>query len=57
MNYLVGCGEGDDPPPDTTFSTLSLVMDNNTGLLVSLVRLFASIGAPRYHVVVGVKNA
>lgn len=55
INYLVGCWE--EPPPDTTeLHTVGFRFHNTNGTIVADIRLFANLGAPSYHVVVGVKN-
>jgi hypothetical protein len=55
MNYLVG-GDGHHfDPPATDIHTVSYRTHDETGMLVVLVRLFAMLGAPTYHVLVGMK--
>lgn len=55
MNYLVGCGGFiEELPTDRLHAGHTLIHDES-GMIVSLVRLFASLGAPTYHVVVGLK--
>lgn len=56
LNFLVGCRNAQQPPSDEDLHNVGLFTHNEHGIILVEVRLFASLGAPRYHVVVGLKH-
>lgn len=57
INYLVGAQIfGDPDEPSKNLHEMRLHADANTGMIFVIIRLFALLGAPRYHVLVGLKE-
>jgi len=56
INYIVGCDETIPPQPEPDLHRLQLYVHAENRTIACQVRLFAQLGAPLYHVVVGIKN-
>ena len=56
MNLYVGCGNTPQSPPDSNLHNVRSFTHNEPGMILVEIRLFASLGAPRYHVVAGLKH-
>jgi hypothetical protein len=58
INYLVGCSpvEPQPPPKENHLHSIRFRSHGAGHPLLVEIRLFASFGAPRYHVVVGIKK-
>jgi len=58
MNYLVGCwANQEEPEMEHAYHVTGIREHPRTPMILIDVRLFAGLGAPTYHVVVGTKNA
>lgn len=56
MNLFVGCGNAPQSPPDPELHNVRSFTHNEHGMILIEIRLFACLGAPRYHVVAGLKH-
>ena len=54
LNHYVGGGMDGDPKPSTNLIELNQYTHNKFKYIVVTIRLFANLGAPTYHVFVGI---